>query len=95
MGNLLQHLLALCKKRESITYPCPVCGYHMDDPADDYNICPCCGTEFGYEDSGRTHTELRQIWLNAGARWWSLSDKRPKGWNPYVQLADAGFGLNK
>jgi hypothetical protein len=74
-------------------YLCPVCGYEMDDPPQDYNICPSCGTEFGYHDSGRTYEELRRIWLNSGAPWWSPVDKKPLGWNPYKQLFEAGLGF--
>ena len=64
---------------------CPVCGYEMDDPPQDYNICPSCGTEFSYHDSGRTYEELRQIWLNSGAPWWSPVDKKPLGWSPKLK----------
>ena len=74
-------------------YLCPVCGYTMDDPPRDYNICPSCGTEFGYHDSGRTYEELRWTWLNAGAEWWSPVDEKPPGWNPYQQLFKAGLGF--
>lgn len=72
-------------------YPCPVCGYSMDDPALNYNVCPCCGTEFGYHTVGRTYDEIRREWLRAGAQWWSPVDQRPEGWNPYLQLIQAGL----
>lgn len=36
---------------------CRVCGLHIDDlpwgqdgNSPTYDICPCCGVEFGYED---------------------------------------------
>jgi len=38
-------------------YVCRVCGYINDEITWEkgiyptYNICPCCGVEFGYEDS--------------------------------------------
>src|ERR1039458_2229688 len=67
---------------------CPVCGYTMRYPAADYHICPCCGTEFGYDDAGRRHAELRAEWLRAGARWWSPVDPQPEGWDPYMQVSD-------
>jgi hypothetical protein len=65
---------------------CPVCGYPLPFPAADYNICPCCSTEFGYDGSGRSHAELRAIWLRSGARWWSPSTPKPENWDPYLQL---------
>lgn len=67
-------------------YLCPVCGYPMDDPPSDYNICPSCGTEFGYHDSGTSHEELRRQWVNSGAEWWSPVDQPPERWDPYEQL---------
>ena len=65
---------------------CPVCGYRMPYTADNFHICPSCGTEFGYDDAGRTHAELRSIWLKSGAKWWSPVDPQPEGWDPYSQL---------
>lgn len=65
---------------------CPVCGYGMKSPAADYHICPCCGTEFGYDDAGRDHAELRANWLRSGAKWWSPLDSPPAGWDPYRQV---------
>jgi hypothetical protein len=65
---------------------CPVCGYLMRYPPVDFHICPSCGTEFGYEDAGRSYAELRAEWLRSGARWWSPVDSKPDGWDPYLQL---------
>jgi hypothetical protein len=67
-------------------YICPVCGYPMSDPPRDYNICPSCGTEFGYEDSARSYESLRNAWFRSGAAWWSPVDPIPHGWNPLTQL---------
>ena len=67
---------------------CPVCGYHLNRPPEDFTICPSCGTEFGYDDSGRTYAQLRAIWLRGGAKWWSKSTSAPEGWDPYLQLDD-------
>lgn len=65
---------------------CPVCGYLMRYPPAGYHICPSCGTEFGYDDAGRSHAELRAVWLRNGAQWWSPIDPMPSGWDPYMQL---------
>jgi len=70
---------------------CPVCGYHMKEPPRDFNICPSCGTEFGYDDISMTHEELRRLWLDEGAQWWSEAQKKPAGWDPYNQLISAGL----
>jgi hypothetical protein len=71
---------------------CPVCGYWMRFPAADFHICPCCGTEFGYDDAGRTHADLRAQWLRSGAHWWSRNERPPEGWDPYTQVQDAIYG---
>jgi hypothetical protein len=57
---------------------CPVCGY---DDLDErpfteggyptYEICPCCGFEFGYDDeaAGFSYTAFREKWIAGGFRW--------------------------
>ena len=43
-----------------MNYRCPVCFFdEMPDPPRDYNICPCCGTEFGNDDVEYSYAELR------------------------------------
>lgn len=69
---------------------CPVCAYTaLPYPPNDYNICPCCGTEFGNDDSFMSHEELRRAWIAQGARW--FFGQAPMGWNPYLQLIVAGL----
>ena len=75
-------------------YICPVCGYPMQDPPRDNNLCPSCGTEFGYHDAGRTFQDIRQEWLRSGAHWWSRYEKQPYNWNPFQQMMDAGFRIH-
>lgn len=67
---------------------CPVCGYGMKYPPQDFHICPSCGTEFGYDDAGRTHASLRADWLRGGLQWWSPIDARPDNWDPYEQVSE-------
>ena len=70
---------------------CPVCAYpDMPYPPRDYNICPCCGTEFGNDDAIRSHEELRAAWVGQGATWFFGAE--PEFWNPWTQLINAGFG---
>ena len=67
---------------------CLVCGYDgLDEPAYDdagapsFEICPCCGVEFGYEDASRSHKSLRDEWIAKGMLWWA-DDKPPPDWDP-------------
>ncbi len=88
------HKYGLCEEPVSPTlnhrYVCPVCGFLLKHPADDFNICPSCGVEFGYETEGRTFAELQEEWLRSGARWSSKVHKPPMGWKPIQQLENLG-----
>jgi hypothetical protein len=77
---------------------CPVCGFRMRYPPKDWHICPSCGTEFGYEDVGRTYSQLREQWLHSGPKgpaWWSPVDPQPEGWDPVEQMMKAGILTKK
>lgn len=75
-----------------MTYRCPVCGYtQLPRPPCDYLICPCCGTEFGYDDYATVHEQLRQRWMALGAPWFSRTRLVPQGWNSVVQLMASGL----
>lgn len=77
---------------------CPVCGFPDVDAYDDhgcatFEIWPCCGIEFGYDDAAAGHSarrarwiELRARWIAGGKRWWSERE-RPPGWDADAQLA--------
>src|SRR5690242_21702553 len=72
-------------------YTCPVCGFpNMPYPPDRHEICPCCGTEFGYDDFARSHRELRNEWLRLAGVWFSPIVAPPGGWNPFMQVLRAG-----
>lgn len=77
----------------TIKYHCPVCGFsELSDPPTDFNICPSCGTEFGYDDFAIDHQALRNRWIVNGAQWFAVDEwPEPHGWNPFVQLINAGF----
>ncbi len=86
---------------------CPVCGLLLDDPTwaeglPSFEICPCCGTQYGYDDccggdaAARPawYRQARQAWVARGMRWWS-SGKPPNRWDAVSQLsrvADAELG---
>lgn len=70
---------------------CPVCGYKgLPYPPQDYNICPCCSTEFGNDDAIYSHPQLLGMWVAGGANW--FFGRPPENWNPWMQLLNAGLG---
>ena len=56
---------------------CRVCGWNQSEPpwdpatgAPTFNICSCCGCEFGYEDGTEAAVIAhRQRWIASGGRW--------------------------
>jgi hypothetical protein len=69
---------------------CPICGYELsfapyEDGLASFEICPCCGNQFGYDDATRSHEELRGDWIAKGMPWFSAGPK-PPNWNPAKQL---------
>jgi hypothetical protein len=80
------------------TYTCPVCGFPgLSEPPYDaqgcasFEICPSCGTEFGYDDARRSHDDLRAAWLAAGAPWRSQAIRPRPDWDARKQLENAGL----
>lgn len=74
---------------------CPVCAWPglmeeaWSQASPSHEICPSCGTEFGYDDAvgftdrdalAARHGALRQSWKLGGREWWSDSRKPPDGW---------------
>lgn len=83
------------------TFPCPVCGFEgLTEPPYDssgcasFEICPSCGTEFGYHDAKKSHAELRRSWLEAGAAWHSKTITPPQNWDALKQLQAAGLKVD-
>ena len=67
-------------------YTCPVCFYsELEEPPSDWNICPCCGTEFENDDSNTSHAELRQRWLASGVLWFSRAEQPSTDWQQYLE----------
>jgi len=77
------------------TYMCPICGYdELYDPpkslntgAGSYEICPCCGFQFGVtdDDRGYDYDQWRKKWIDEGMPWRDLVAP-PAGWDPVKQL---------
>ena len=71
---------------------CAVCGYDkIDEPKLRWSICPCCGTQFGLSDCGRSHEELRATWILNGAIWNSAAAAPVAGWDPIAQLRNINY----
>lgn len=75
-------------------YMCPVCGFEglKEPPYSDlgepsYEICPCCGFEFGFDEkeAGNRYESYRSYWIGQGTKWFMPAAK-PPGWNPTAQL---------
>lgn len=75
-------------------YICPICGYDkLEEPPYDefgepsYEICPCCGIEFGFdlENYHITQEEYRKKWINNGGEWFDPQEK-PQKWDIRQQL---------
>jgi len=56
---------------------CRVCGYEPAEPpwgtdgmSPSFDYCPCCGVEWGYQDSSQIGTvRFRSAWLEEGGPW--------------------------
>jgi hypothetical protein len=72
---------------------CRVCGLRQADPpwgedgrTPTYEICSCCGVEFGYEDSRpESVRRYRTEWIRKGAEWFTPQD-RPAVWDMEQQF---------
>ncbi|WP_206171040.1 hypothetical protein [Phragmitibacter flavus] len=74
---------------------CPVCGFaNLKEPpraasgGGSYEICPCCGFQFGVDDDDRglTDEQAREAWVAKGMPWKSKSRKAPEGWDAAEQV---------
>jgi hypothetical protein len=74
-------------------FACRVCGLIQGEEPwgengenPNFDICDCCGTEFGYQDCTKESVKAnRKRWLEAGANWSVLKEK-PKDWDIEKQL---------
>lgn len=80
-------------------FACPICLFpDLMEPYEDcsYNICPSCGTEYGYDDcmprdanyreKWQRRIDLRLEWINRGDPWWFKREPCPAWW-PAIALA--------
>lgn len=83
-------------EENNIKYRCPVCGYSglMEAPYNEYGygsyeICVCCGFQFGYDDfpeKERSFSIWRRQWSENGYPWFSKRTTSPSDWNPIEQM---------
>jgi hypothetical protein len=82
-------------------YYCHVCGYPdldyapwgEDGQSPSFDICPCCGVEFGYEDATDIAKKIfRENWISSGAEWFDPKIK-PAYWNLKQQLINIDIKL--
>lgn len=70
LGDFHQCSVCGCRrmvpKVAAAVFTCPVCFAQMDQAPEDHAICDSCGTHFAYDDCGRTHAELRALWIAHG-----------------------------
>lgn len=81
--------------RNNEIYTCRVCGlkqdeaqWGIDEQTPTYNICDCCGVEFGYEDCTLIGVKnYRKKWLDGGTKWYRQKYK-PDNWSLSDQLSN-------
>ena len=83
-------------------YKCPVCGYTGLSEAPyntfgygSYEICACCGFEFGVDDYPNkldAMEEWKKRWIENGYPWFSKSKHPPVNWDPAQQVSGTGDG---
>ncbi|MDR2092390.1 MAG: hypothetical protein LBP58_03595, partial [Azoarcus sp.] len=97
--NTINKKLGLCRKKNATRSAsmhnnyCRVCGYKLTDPSwgidgnsPTWEICPCCGTEFGYEDCTLMSVrKRREEWILKGKKWFDIQ-KMPINWDCNIQL---------
>jgi len=82
-------------------YTCPVCGYDQLDlmpynsgKAGSYDICDCCGFQFGVTDDDKKYTfeSYREEWILNGAKWFDPESK-PNDCNLKGQLRNINITI--
>lgn len=76
---------------------CKVCGFKYDEPpwgadgkSPSFDICVCCGCEFGYNDATAQAVEKSLLeWLASGAKFF-MHEHMPPNWHADAQLAAIG-----
>jgi len=75
------------------THECRICGYYSDNfpwgedgESPSFQLCPCCGVQFGKEDCTLASIkEYRAEWISKGGKWYDKNEK-PEGWDMESQM---------
>ena len=73
---------------------CRVCGldheyfiWGQDGKSPTFDICECCGVEFGYGDTSvQNCIDIRKHWIEVENAKWRDHKLKPEGWNLEQQL---------
>lgn len=85
---------------EKNKHHCRVCGLYIesapwgeDGETPTYEICPCCGVEFGNEDyTLQSVRNYRTKWLENSAKWFEPRQK-PNYWDLEEQMKKVPMGF--
>lgn len=85
---------------EKNKHHCRVCGLYIesapwgeDGETPTYEICPCCGVEFGNEDyTLQSVRNYRTKWLESSAKWFE-SRQEPNYWDLEEQMEKVPMGF--
>jgi len=92
LGLIRQHMVTppiwIISMHNEPTYFCRVCGLDQLEPQygesgnmPTFNICSCCGVEFGYQDTIISAVKaFRERWVREGMRW-SIPEEMPENWS--------------
>lgn len=80
-------------KNNDHNFFCRVCGFDQgfapwgeDNKSPTFDICDCCGVQFGYEDCDLKYVKLfRKNWIEKGAAW-SFPKVKPSNWSLEEQM---------
>ena len=101
MGIVQTWITMMLNSKGLEKYTCPVCGFpNLDEPPWDpvtkspsFDICPCCGFEFGYDNATPTAMKKYRLnWVKTGARWF-LPNLKPPDWSLRQQLLNIDIDL--
>lgn len=79
---------------------CRICGLYIEDlpwgqdgATPTYEICLCCGAEFGNDDyTSESVKNYRAKWLAEGAPWFYKKSK-PENWDVKKQMEDIPYNF--
>lgn len=73
--------------------------YHKYWGTGSYEVCSCCGFEFGFDDDGifpennSTFQNYLQEWIERDNAKWFEPELRPRDWDLEAQLSKAGIPI--